>query len=82
MPRIRPSSTTAALPERPAGAPDWITAELLADTVAAWQPHYPQSLTADDALEILLTVGRLFEALGDDEDEENEVLGAGAGQQP
>lgn len=82
MPRIRPSSTTAALPERPAGAPDWVTAELLADTVAAWQPYYPQRLTADDALEILLTVGRLFKVLGDDANEENQVFGAGTGQQP
>jgi hypothetical protein len=46
-----------------AGVPRWITNELLSDTIKTWQPYYTDQLTADDALEILITVGNLFDAL-------------------
>jgi len=47
----------------PAGAPDWITAELIEATIRVWQPYYQATLTPDDALIMILDVGRLFEAL-------------------
>lgn len=67
---------------RPPAAPEWVTAELITDTIVAWQPYYADELTPADALEILLTVGRLFESLGDVADEREEVSGAGPRQQP
>lgn len=84
MPRDRrPPPTSSSPPStRPAGAPAWVTAELLADTVAAWQPYYAEDLTTDDALEILLAAGRLLEALGDAKHEEQQVPGSGPRQQP
>jgi len=47
----------------PDGAPTWVTQELIADTVKTWQPYYEAQLTVDDALAILLSVARLFDAL-------------------
>jgi hypothetical protein len=47
----------------PAGAPAWVTAELIQETIRVWQPYYADPLTADDALAIILGVGRLFEVL-------------------
>lgn len=84
MPREPRTQANLSLPPpaRPAGTPDWATAELLSDTIAVWQPYYAENLTAADALEILLAAGRLFEALGDAQDEEKQVLGSGSCQQP
>ncbi len=45
----------------PDGAPDWITNELLVETLETWQPYYGGSLTVEDALEILVGVTKLFE---------------------
>lgn len=38
----------------PAGAPSWVTVELLNETLRVWQPYYDTPLRVDDALEILL----------------------------
>ena len=46
----------------PAGAPRWVTPELLADTLWVWQPHYG-NLTPQDALSIILNVSNLFDVL-------------------
>ena len=62
-----PDVTTAfltapdALPV-PAGAPHWVTPELLADTLRVWQPYYG-NLTSHDALSIITNVGNLFDVL-------------------
>ena len=48
----------------PAGSPAWVTAELIADTIATWQPYFREALTAEDALEILQDVGHLIDILG------------------
>ena len=84
MPRAHRPPSTVQQPaiSRPAGAPEWVTVALLEDTLAAWQPYYPHPLTVDDALEILLTVGRLFDALGDDEREQPQVFGSSSRKQP
>lgn len=50
-------------PAAPAGAPAWITPELLADTIETWQPYYGGQLTAMDSLEILLGISQLLDAL-------------------
>ena len=47
----------------PAGLPDWITADLIAETLRVWQPYYSEPLTPEDAIGILLNVGGLFTAL-------------------
>jgi len=47
----------------PAATPDWITAELIEQTVRVWQPHYQATLTPEEAVTMILTAGRLFEAL-------------------
>lgn len=44
--------------------PVWITPALIADTLRVWQPYYRQKLTERDALDILLAVGNLFDAIG------------------
>ena len=49
----------------PAGAPSWITAELVEETVRVWQPYYEQPLTHDDAVAMMLNVGELFDAIGE-----------------
>ena len=67
------TSQHARIPvEVPAGAPDWVTPELLSDTLRTWQPSYAHTLTVEEALEILLSVVHLFDQLrnvecGDDD---------------
>ena len=51
----------------PGGAPQWVTAELLQEAIEVWQPYYEHKLTAEDALEITLSVGRLAEAISAEE---------------
>ena len=47
----------------PAGAPDWITPELVEETIRVWQPYYKDVLTPEEAVTMILDVGRLFDAL-------------------
>ncbi len=51
----------------PAGAPRWVTAELIEHTLRVWQRYYDHPLTAKEALEIILNTGRMVEALTDDD---------------
>lgn len=46
----------------PAGAPRWVTPELLADTIRVWQPYYG-GLTPLDALNMIVNVSNLFDVL-------------------
>jgi hypothetical protein len=48
----------------PPGSPPWVTEEMIADTIRVWQPHYKEQLTEEDALEMLLNIVHLFDALG------------------
>ena len=50
----------------PAGAPAWVTPELLAHTLRVWQPYYRETLTELDALDILLNAAQLVRAFTDD----------------
>jgi hypothetical protein len=47
----------------PAGTPDWITPELIERTIAVWQPFYRTVLTPEEAVTMILRVGRLFDVL-------------------
>jgi hypothetical protein len=47
----------------PAGAPEWITPELIARTIRVWQPYYEATITPEEAVTMIVDVGRLFEAL-------------------
>lgn len=47
----------------PAGAPSWITSELIAKTISVWQRFYRHRLTAAEAVEMLISVGNLFGVL-------------------
>ncbi|MGB0768093.1 MAG: hypothetical protein ACPGYV_10320 [Phycisphaeraceae bacterium] len=44
-------------------APGWITDALIADTIQTWQPYYDEPLTEQDAIEMLVNVGRLLDLL-------------------
>ena len=58
-----PTVQSAGEANVPPGAPGWITPELVDDTIQTWGPYYIDPLTADDALEILLSVGNLIDLL-------------------
>jgi hypothetical protein len=47
----------------PAGTPDWITSELVVATIRTWQPYYETVLTPEEAITMILDVGRLYRAL-------------------
>ena len=47
----------------PAGTPDWITAELIEQTIRVWQPYYQAVLTPEEAVIMIQSVGRLYQAL-------------------
>lgn len=48
----------------PAGTPAWVTPELVEATIRTWQPYYQARLTPDDAVTMILNVGRLYETFG------------------
>lgn len=82
MPRGSQAERSAAVPKSslPPGAPAWVTAELLADTIVVWQPYYSEPLTDQTALDLVLGVGRLFAALGDVDESTQEISSSRAGQ--
>jgi hypothetical protein len=43
--------------------PDWITPELLDETLKTWQPYYNEKLTPEDGIEILRNIGRIIDIL-------------------
>lgn len=45
----------------PAGAPLWVTPELIAHTIRVWQPFYADRLIPEDALEIIMGADRMFD---------------------
>ena len=47
----------------PAGAPDWITTELVEETIRVWQPYFKDVLTPEEAVTMIRNVGWLFQAL-------------------
>ena len=47
----------------PPGAPAWISAELIEETLRVWQPYYTGPLTTEDAIDIMQAAGQLVEVL-------------------
>ena len=47
----------------PTGSPDWITADLIEQTIRVWQPYYEAVLSSEDAVQLILSAGRLYQAL-------------------
>jgi hypothetical protein len=47
----------------PPGAPSWISAQLIAETIRVWQPYYAETLTPIDALDMILNVSRLVDVI-------------------
>lgn len=47
----------------PDGTPDWITAELIELTIRVWQPFYDEVVTPEEAVTMILNVGRLYGVL-------------------
>jgi len=54
----------------PAGAPGWVTVELMQQTRRVWQPYYREPLNALDLLEMILGVGRMLDLLSQGTDHE------------
>lgn len=44
----------------PPATPEWVTPELIDHTIRVWQPYYKAPLTPDEAVTMILSVGRLF----------------------
>jgi hypothetical protein len=49
--------------------PGWISADVITETRAVWQPFYQQPLTDDEIVALLLNVGNLFRLLSEEDDE-------------
>ncbi len=64
----------------PAGAPAWVTPELIALTLRTWQPYYEAPLTPEDACAMILTFSELFAVLSRGAHRET-VRRLGTGQQ-
>lgn len=54
-----------AFPDQSKARPAWIDDLLIEETKAVWEPIYGRSLTTAEAVEILLNVGRLLDAIQD-----------------
>ena len=65
----------------PAGAPKWVTAELVDRTIKVWQRFYPTPLTIEDALAMILNVAGLVEVFAQGDRHET-IRGLGSGEQP
>lgn len=52
-----------ASPKQSQPWPEWIDEQLIEQTKAVWGPHYGRTLTTAEAVEILLNVGRLLDAI-------------------
>jgi hypothetical protein len=77
---LRQDTSSAAGPTQQGSGParpDWITSELIALTLATWQPYYTETLTDDDAVEMLMTVGNLYRVLAGGSDEQQHEGGEG-----
>lgn len=59
-PQSRPSVPEVV----PAGAPPWVTRELIDRTIRVWQPYYREPLKPEDALAMILGVAELHRVIG------------------
>ena len=61
--RDKPQTSEANEVRVPPGAPAWVTPELIQHTLRVWQQFYEHPLTAQDALTMILSTGRIVDAL-------------------
>lgn len=64
----------------PAGAPSWVTADLIERTIKIWQPFYTNPLIPEDALEMIMGVDQLFSVVSRTTNNE-EICGTRKSQQ-
>ena len=57
--------------------PKWITPERISETIRVWQPYYSERLTEDDAVEMLVNVGRLGDVLLETSERQERVVDQG-----
>jgi hypothetical protein len=57
------SNDLAAIEQICRGGPGWITPELIREAQETLQPYYAEALTPEDAMEMLLNMGGVFEVL-------------------
>ncbi len=77
-PKRKHATKTVVLP---AGTPGWITEELVRKTLEIWQPSYEQELIEEDAIAMIMGVGRLYEVLAESPHHEA-IRCPGSRQQP
>ena len=65
----------------PAGAPSWVTEELIELTLKTWQPFYPNQLIEQDALEMIMGVDQMFGVLSRESSNET-ICSTRKSQQP
>lgn len=51
----------------PPGTPNWVSVELVEQTLEVWQPRYETPLSTEDAVSILVGASRLLRAIGGEE---------------
>lgn len=76
-----PATKTSPSSIVPAGAPAWITPELITSTLEIWQPYYDALLTPADACAMILAVSELSAVLSRGTHRET-VRRVGTSQQP
>lgn len=85
MPPTSPSfespSDGLAIVNVPEGAPAWVSASLIRDTIKIWQPYYHVQLHPVDALEMIMGASRLMDLVSSG-DHHEAVRGTREGQQP
>lgn len=77
----QPKDTAQQSKTVPAGAPPWVTSELIDHTLRVWQPFYQDQLIPEDALAIIKGVAGIVEVLSSGTDHET-IRRVGSGEQP
>lgn len=53
-----------AAPSQPVECPDWITGEIIAETQRTWAVRFSGSLSEQEAIGLILSMGQLLDATG------------------
>ena len=80
-PRTHVPNVTEDSSRVPAGAPSWITGDLIEKTIETWQPYYEERLLPEDALAMIMGVERMMYVLSRGVRHET-VCRSGSRQQP
>lgn len=65
-----PRTAIHAAADVPPGTPAWITADLIQHTIRIWQPFYEHRLISEQAVEIIMSAGRMVDLLSSGDDHE------------